>query len=460
MKTKEFILELPLSSIISKYISLNQNGKTLKGLCPFHRDTKPSLKVHDEKGIYKCFVCGAGGDVFNFVMNYRNLSFSEALKEIAEGMGIPFEGINNLEYFEEKAALEMTNKAKELFIKIAEDSNEFKEFLKSRKISTVTAKSLSLGYGGDTDIITELLRGDEVNIKLAIDLGLIRRNQNGFEDNFKNRFIFPIFNEKGSCVGFCGRSTLEDQTPKYLNSKESIVFKKSELLYGLNFSKEEIQKQSSVLVVEGFMDYVALFEHGIKNAVACMGTALSESNIERLHELASEIVLGLDSDDAGVGAMKRMNKIMLKKGIVPYSISYAPFKDADEFLNSSFTSSKELQRIICSSKTILDQEIENYIHLNKSTSIEKKLHNLKSLFGLVSDLGNNLSAKERIIHYSKELGILSGSEEILKEYEKSLEKKLWIPIISISDANNSDSIYGIQIKSLLLNKKIKEIRFF
>jgi DNA primase len=419
MNTKEQILELPISSIISKYIELSYRGNTLEGLCPFHQDTKPSLKVNDGKGLYKCFACGAGGDALNFIMNFKNVTFSDALREIAEDHGIPLQESKSSKFDEEKFALSLLKEIHDLYFKTASESPSYEDFRNKRNISLVTARALGLGFAPDGNIVVKFLKGDDLKIDFALELGLIRRTAGGLEDTFKNRVIFPIYRENGTCVGFCWRA-IDDQMPKYLNSKESFIFKKSEILYGLNFNKTEIQKEGSALVVEGFMDLVTLYEYGIRNVVACMGTAISEPSLHRLSEIASKIILGLDSDEVGTRAMKRINEVLLRKGLIPYSISYAPFKDADEYLNSSEGSSKKLKGLISSSKTMLDDEIERIINLNEDLSIEGRLRTLRAVFSRVSALGLELPAIERILHYARLIGILSTDESIIHDYKKYL----------------------------------------
>jgi DNA primase len=416
MTTKELIQEIPISSVFAKYLNLNYRGKNLEGICPFHDDTRPSLKVSDEKGFYKCFSCGAGGDVFDFVMNFKRISFPEAMREIAQDHQIFIDETHN----PRQDPYSLLKKVEQLYIEASKDNVGFENFFHDRKISITTARELNLGFAPDQNIVSELVKKDANQFDLALELGLIKYATNGYEDNFKNRIIFPIFDESGKCVGFCGRA-ISDQRPKYLNSKESFLFKKNRLLYGLNFSKNIIQKESSVIVVEGFMDFVSLYEKGITNAVACMGTSISDFCIDRLNELACEIILGLDSDDAGIRSMERMNKEMLKKGIVPCAISYLPSKDADEFLRNEENGSSRLKSLMNSSKTFLDNDIGELLELNKGMSIEKKLKTLRTIFSKVSDLGHAIGATERILQASRELGLVTEDKLILNEYENYLD---------------------------------------
>ncbi len=421
MTTKELIREIPLSSIISKYMTLTSRGKSFEGICPFHQDTKPSLKVSDERGYYKCFACGAGGDVFHFVMNYKNISFPEAIREIAEDHHIPIEDYKTTTSDRMSVALSLLSYAQRVYIEAAKNKNEYSHYLKSRNISYEIAQHLQIGFAPNEDIIFNLIKDDPFKIDLAFELGLIRSAHQGYVDSFKNRIMFPIQSEQGGCVGFCSRS-IDEQMPKYLNSKESFIFKKSELLYGLNFSKKEIQKQSSVLVVEGFMDFITLYGNGIQNVVACMGTALSEACILRLNELSSEIILGLDSDEAGKRAIDRINKLMLKNGIIPYSISYSPYKDADEFIQKTENGTLKLRDVLDSSMTILDNEIKTIIDKYKEVGIEKRLRALKEIYTLLYPLGLGMPSSARVFHAARDLNLLSDEKTILHDFERYIDQ--------------------------------------
>lgn len=419
MNTKELIHDIRISDILAKYIILNNNGPSMEGLCPFHSDTKPSLKVSDSKGIYKCFACGAGGDAISFVMDYKKMSFSEAIHEIADNHNLAIDSHVNPYRHKEQKAKDFLNEVKKSYTKESLKTPHLEAFLNDRMISLSTARDLEIGYAPEINMVFKMISNDQGLKELAIELGLVRKTQNGFEDMFKNRIMFPINDERGNCIGFCGR-VLSDQTPKYLNSKESFIFKKSEMLYGLNISKSEILKEGTVLVVEGFMDFVALYEHRIFNAVACMGTALSDLNIKKLYNISSEIILALDSDNAGKNAGLKLNDKMIQMGIVPYTISYAPHKDADEFLKDGSNGSIKLKDLMNSSKTLLDIKLEELVTENEGKSLEKKSLCLNKIFSILSPLGMSISASERIITCAQKLKLKTDSRFILDNYQRFL----------------------------------------
>lgn len=256
MDLKEQVLAVPIEDVISRYIPLTFRGSHLLGLCPFHTDTNPSFRVSPDKKMYKCFACGAGGDSIRFVMEYKNLSFPEALELIASDHGIQIP--QGVKYSQRTEEYELLNSVMNLFIEEGRKSDDFKKFLEERKVSLKTAEAFHMGVAPDTDIVVAFMKKKDISPDIGIELGLIRKTQEGYRDFFRNRFMFPIIDESGRCVGFSGRAMKEDSIPKYLNSKESSVFQKSSLLYGLHLNKKFIKAYNSVVVVEGYMDLVAL----------------------------------------------------------------------------------------------------------------------------------------------------------------------------------------------------------
>jgi DNA primase len=417
MTTKELILALPISEIISRYIKLDFKGASFEALCPFHDDKNPSLKVNNAKGFFKCFSCGAGGDAFTFVMNYQKISFPEAMKEIAQNHSIQMDSIPESSSSKASLAYKLLIEIKELYIAESDKSDHLYQFQIHRKISEATSYELELGFAPTRNIVAELLKNNPEKEAIALELGLIRKSYNGYVDQFRNRIMFPISNENGFCVGFCGRAITPEQVPKYLNSKESFMFNKSELVYGLSFNKKDIVKESSVLIVEGFMDVVALHEHGIYNVVACMGVALSEANIKRLDRLSSEIILGLNTDEPGIKGAKRINELMLRMGIVPYFLNYGVYKDADEFLKGEERAPERLKEIMNTSTPLIDLELQKLVDQHKELSLEKKIRCLTKIFQMISPLGSTIAATERIIEYAKLLGIQTPGNLLIDSYK-------------------------------------------
>jgi len=323
-------------SFISQFVKLKKVGKNYVGLCPFHSERTPSFTVSPDKQIFKCFGCGAAGDVVTFYMKYKNLDFKEALFELAEKAGIKVDKRYFSSKQKEKDLVELNFKIAKLyqhFLWNHPSGEKARGYLKERGISEETARFFYLGYApSEGRVLASLLRAQNISLDHALEAGLLKRGEDGsYLDVFRDRLIFPIFNEKGECVGFGGRTLDPEGEPKYLNSPESKVFKKSEVLYGLFQSKEYIKKEGAVFLVEGYFDYLALWERGIKNLAATCGTALTEHHLKKLKLLTEEWYLLYDGDEAGRKAALRATSLIIKEGFLPKIILLPEGEDPDSF---------------------------------------------------------------------------------------------------------------------------------
>jgi DNA primase len=323
-------------SFISQFVKLKKVGKNYVGLCPFHSERTPSFTVSPDKQIFKCFGCGAAGDVVTFYMKYKNLEFREALLELAEKAGIKVDKRYFSSKQKERDLIEINFKIAKLyqhFLWNHPSGEKARGYLKERGISEETARFFHLGYApSEGRVLASLLRAQNISLDLAVEAGLLKKGEDGsYLDVFRDRLIFPIFNEKGECVGFGGRTLDPEGEPKYLNSPESKVFKKSEVLYGLFQSKEYIKKEGAVFLVEGYFDYLALWERGIKNLSATCGTALTEHHLKKLKLLTEEWYILYDGDEAGRKAALRATSLILKEGFLPRVILLPEGEDPDSF---------------------------------------------------------------------------------------------------------------------------------
>ena len=427
---KRQIKEYPISQILSHYVPLVEKGRDIKCCCPFHDDKNPSMHINNTKGMYWCFPCQKGGDAINFVMELKHLDFLSALKDIAINLNLPIEEAPSKSPSRKDKAQKLLKKALALYTK---DENTFQNetfqaFLSERKLSKDLALKYSLGFSPKGNPILSMIReippSDErvYMLELAREIGLINQNEYGeYYDFFRERIMFPIFDHQGTVVGFSARATKseDEQKAKYLNSKNSLVFNKSEILFGLNLAKESILEKGSVIIVEGQMDQIALSSAGILNTVATMGLTLSEENLSRLLNLSSEIFLCLDSDNAGVKGSQEINKAFLQKGIIPKVLNLSPSKNADEFLKVFGTES--LKTRLLESRLLIDTQIDSLI-TKDSYDIPDRLKTLKSVFEILAPLGYSLESTERILDASKRLRILSPASDILSEYKVFLER--------------------------------------
>jgi len=427
------IKQTPISSILERYLPLKREGKKYKCCCPFHDDKDPSMSISDEKNMYFCFPCNEGGDIIEFVKRYKNLDFIEALKDISSAMGLRYEDYVTQSNYptQKKKALELLKKAADLYSSetVLKNAEAFERFLTERKITKETATKYALGFSPKGNPILSMIReippSDErvYLLELAKEIGLIGKNDyDEYYDFFRDRIMFPIKDHLGQIVGFSARATnLEDEKrAKYINSKNSFIFNKSEILFGL--AQNEISKTGSLIIVEGQMDQLTLFQSGIENAVALLGTAVSEENLKRIMGLASHIYISFDSDKAGQNASLRLNNGLLAHKIIPYYLDLRPSKDADEFIKTFGLAA--LSDRLNTAKPYIDYLIDRIIedNIDFNSKVHHRLEKLKTIFLTIAPLGSTLDSHERILDAAKRLGILSPSEEILANFKASFDE--------------------------------------
>lgn len=288
--------------IIRDYIPLVQKGKNFFGVCPFHDDHNPSMSVSSEKQMYKCFVCGASGNVFNFVMEYEKVSYYEAVKIIADKVGINID-IGTIEKMPIKKSplYDMYEIAYKIYQNNLNTSygKEAREYLRKRNIDNDIIKEFKIGLSTTGTEISSALKKKDFNEIDILKSGICAKSSNNIYDIYKNRIMFPLTDLNGDVVAFSGRIYNDSSESKYINTTETEIFKKGDLLYNYHIAKEEARKEKSIIVVEGFMDVIRLSTIGIKNVVALMGTALTKHQAHLIRKLSSNIVLMFDGDGAG-----------------------------------------------------------------------------------------------------------------------------------------------------------------
>ena len=321
--------------IISSYIPLSQRGKNYFGVCPFHEDHSPSMSVSDEKQIYKCFSCGATGNVFTFVENYLNVGFAEAVEIVAQKIGISIH-IDTSRKKESKFQKEY--ETMDLALKFYQNNlNTYRgeqalAYLKERNLSLDTVEDFSIGLSLDKDMLYTFLSKKGYEDKMLQNLGLIQLSDTGAYDVFQNRIMFPIHDLEGKVVGFTARCYLTDITPKYLNTRETYLFKKGNILFNYHRAKEAIRFSKEVILVEGNMDAIRLYSVGIKNVVALMGTSLTKDQIEALKKLRAKIILMLDNDSAGETATYMVGNTLEENHLSFEVVRLSDAKDPDSYI--------------------------------------------------------------------------------------------------------------------------------
>lgn len=326
--------------VISGYVKLQKKGSSYFGLCPFHNEKSPSFSVSRDKQMYYCFGCGAGGNVFTFIMEYENYSFAEALRMLAERVGITLPEQEFSKEAKEKANLKTTlleiNKlaAKYFYAQLKSQNGQAAyNYLKRRELDEETITAFGLGYSNKySDDLYKYLKAKGYSDELIAKAGLISIDEkNGVYDKFWNRVMFPIMDVNNRVIGFGGR-VMGDAKPKYLNSPETEVFDKSRNLYGLNRARTSRKKY--FLICEGYMDVISLHKAGFTNAVASLGTALTTGHANLLKRYVNEVYLTYDSDEAGTKAALRAIPILKEAGIVAKVIRMDPYKDPDDFIKN------------------------------------------------------------------------------------------------------------------------------
>jgi len=326
-------------AVVGAYVSLKKMGRNHKGLCPFHAEKTPSFMVNEELGLYKCFGCGAGGDVIKFLMEIEGIEFVEALTRLAERVGIKIEFKRDGEGDERKKLLEIVDLSARYYHYVLTERPEGKEtlkYLKERKINEKLIETFNLGFAlPEWDGLIDYMVGKK---KYALEdlfkCGLVNKGgRNGYYDKFRGRLMFPLQDPAGKVVGFTGRVLpflAKGDEPKYMNSPETEIYHKSRMLYGFYQAKQSIREKKQVVLVEGQMDLISSFGAGVGESVAVSGTALTETQVELIARLANKIVFALDADSAGVAAIKRSVEIAEKRGLSMKVVLITGGKDPDE----------------------------------------------------------------------------------------------------------------------------------
>ncbi len=326
--------------LIGGYVKLQRKGSSYFGLCPFHNEKSPSFSVSPGKQMYYCFGCGAGGNVFTFLMEYENYSFQEALKLLAERAGVqlpePVYSKEAREQADKKALLLEINKeaAKYFYVKLRSAAGErARKYLKDRGLKDETIRRFGLGYSDKfSNDLYRYLKQKNYRDEILMESGLFNMDEKrGIYDKFWNRVIYPIMDANSRVIGFGGR-VLGDAKPKYLNSPETMIFDKSRNLYGLHAARSS--RRRNLILCEGYMDVISMHQAGFTNAVASLGTALTSQQASLLKRYTDEVLVIYDSDEAGVKAALRAIPMLREAGLAARVVNLSPHKDPDEFIGA------------------------------------------------------------------------------------------------------------------------------
>jgi DNA primase len=415
--------------IISRYVSLKKHGKNFVAKCPFHTEKTPSFTVSSEKQIFYCFGCRVGGNVYNFLMQYEKISFFEAVQFLADSVGIEipkYEKITEKESNEYDKEFRTNQFAADFYFNLLKKHiNIISPYLKQRNISNDTINQLKIGYVPDVwDALYKEIQSKNLGLKIFLKVGLILQSEKDPArkyDRFRNRLIFPIHNLSGKVIAFGGRSlTTDPNSPKYLNSPESLTYKKSETLYGLFYAKEWIRKEESVIFVEGYMDYIQLYQYGIKNVVATSGTALTEEHAKLIQRYTTNVFLCYDSDTAGIQAALRGGQILFQHNLNAKIINLPQGDDPDSFIQKQGASA--FYALLDQAQDYFRYRINKSLELTNGSDIESKTIQVNQLLDSLALLPNPLKRHFYLNSLSAQFKL---SEEVLtNELQK---KRKFIP---------------------------------
>ncbi len=448
-----------LVRIIEPYAPLKKKGANWMGCCPFHQEKTPSFSVNPSKGFYKCFGCGKGGSAYNFVMEIEGLNFPEAIKRVAELSGVPLpEPIDDEKYEQNKVkkearkkiadeVIELNNFALEFWENHLQDDNPHskaaREYLERREISSETQKAFHIGFAPDSwDALMSYLKLKGADEKLIETSGLVSVNEDKKKvyDRFRGRIMFPVLDIKGNPVAF-GARILAQGEPKYLNSPETPAYVKGEHLYGLFQSKEEIRHKKFAILVEGYLDLIALYQYGIKNTAASLGTAFTPEQSKLLKRFTKKLVVNYDGDKAGVKAARRAIETLLVEDFETKVLILPDGQDPDDFLKAH--GAERYNHLRGNAFPYLQFVLEN-------VAKERNLATPKAKAEAVEDILPVLSAVRNVVEKRE---TLKQALKFLNIEDKVLEGYLWKKIQKNSNyAAGDDSKNKTEVKDFVIKR--------
>jgi len=407
----EIKARLPIENLVAEYVALKRIGKSLKGLCPFHSEKTPSFIVSPEKGIAYCFGCHKGGDIYRFLMEIENIDFSEALKLLAEKTGVTLEksAIKNFVRKDEKTILlEIQQAATDFYIQKlwAPEGREPLNYLHTRGLTNETIKLFRLGYAPDSYEETHQLllkKGYTHTQILQAGMALAKdTSMSHIYDRFRGRLMFPVFDSLGRVVGFGGRALAADQQPKYLNSPETPIYQKNQLLYGFHISKSAIKTNRQVVIVEGYMDYLMAYQDGLKNTVAVNGTALTKRHLTQLKPYIEELVFSFDMDNAGREAARRSFELTQEFEFLVKILILPSGKDIADFVREK---PGELINLVKNIRLFTDYYYEELFKRFNKDSLADRRKLLAEFAILVGRMRSSLERDGYVRRLAAELGV-------------------------------------------------------
>ena len=412
--------------VVSRYVPLNLKNGRFWACCPFHEEKTPSFTVSPEKGIFYCFGCHTGGNVFKFIALMEHIQYFEAVKLQAERLGIKIPSKNKtpeeIKFEREKdALLKITSMARDFYhdrlIK-SKDGEKGRKYLAARGITENVVKAFKLGFAPDSwDSLTKSLTAHGFNEKQIVSAGLAleRKNGDGIYDRLRDRVIIPISDISGKAVAFGGRILVADENqPKYLNTPETEIFSKGKLLFGLDKSNRAIISANTAIVVEGYMDAISLYSAGIENVVASLGTAFTENHAKILSRYARRIIFCYDSDEAGQRATVRALPIMKNTGAEVFVLIVPDGKDPDEFIQKH--GKADFEELLKNVTPVVDYQFQYKLNHTDYSTLQGKLQVLREMLPFCAEIKDSLIQKEYLKKFSAVL--LLDEDLVLEEWRR------------------------------------------
>ena len=442
-----------IEDIIRDFVELKKSGANYKGLSPFTDEKTPSFVVSPAKQIWKDFSSGKGGNFISFLMEHAHMSYPEAITHVAKKYNIDIiENITNKKKFEEKSHIqklyEVNSEFNEIFKSHLIQSQKTLDYLKKRGFDKNTIEKFEIGLGcNQNEKDLEKLKAKGLNLDLIKELGIIIKNKNTSYNRFKNRIIFPIHDGFGKISGFAGRiQESSSNIAKYINSQESLLYKKSEILYGYFFAKNEISKSDNCYVVEGYTDVISLYQSDIKNVVSCSGTSFTEKQIRKLSKITKNITIVYDSDKAGIDASKRSINMILKNNMNVQILPLPKGDDPDSF--SKKKNQNEIKEYFENKKIDFIEYELNYLQKSKTTV--NNINSLNSIIKSISVIPNELTRSIYIKELSEKVQIEKEiiSNQVNKVLSNTPSKKT---INNKEEKTNKISEHELDIIKIMIN---------
>ena len=378
--------------VVAQYVDLKKRGRNFFGLCPFHSEKTPSFSVAPDKQIYHCFGCGAGGNVFSFIVEHEKISFIEAVQQLGQKYGIevdyqsgPSNKIFSFLYEAHDIAVKLYHNT--LF---SEKGKAALDYLHNRGLNDDTIKTYQIGFAPDSwDTLSKTVKPSSFKDAVYEKTGLFIKTDRGWRDRFRSRIMFPIYHQSGKAIAFGGRIFNSDDPAKYLNSPETPLYRKSEVFYGLHKTRDSIRKFSTAILVEGYTDFLQLVQLGIPNVVALSGTALGINHANQIRKFASKVYLAYDGDDAGVNATLRAGYVLFQAGVEPLVIPMPNDKDPDDWVREEGVSA--FQEAMGSSMSLLlfhlqKKDVKNLSATDRSRTVKEILKEISLINdGIIRD---------------------------------------------------------------------------